>query len=82
MSIVRELGIALEDQAIDGDWKASDESTAVRRYRHSSKETRDMVNTCLTALCGYSFATLAKRAGHTVTPYKKQKANWIIQTWE
>jgi len=82
MSIVNELETALEDQAIDGDWKESDESMAVGRYRHSSKETRDMVNTCLTVLCGYSFATLASNAGHIVTPHKKQKINWRIQTWE
>ena len=66
----------------DADWKKKYEDTIVRRYRHSSKETRDLVNQCFASLCGYAFATLAKNAGYTVTPYKKQKVDWEMQTWE
>lgn len=77
--IVDHLSASLQT---DGDWKKKYEDTIVRRYRHSSEETRDMVNQCFATLCGWSFATLAKNAGYTVKPYKKQKVDWGIQTWE
>tara|TARA_Y100001973_G_C5170616_1_gene318809 strand:+ start:282 stop:566 length:285 start_codon:yes stop_codon:yes gene_type:complete len=80
--IADHLHAAMNAQSIDGDWEKKYEDRIVRQYRHSSEETRDMVNQCFAALCGWSFATLAKNAGYKVTPYKKQKVDWQIQRWE
>ena len=57
--IVDHLSAALQS---DGDWKKKWEDEIVERYKHSSKETRDMVNQCFATLCGWCFATLAKNA--------------------
>jgi len=80
--IVDHLMAALQS---DGDWKKKHEDTVVHRYRHSSAETRDMVNQIFASLSGWSFATLAKRAGYHVRPYEppsEQVRDWEIQTWE
>lgn len=82
MSIANQLQEALWEQESDGDWRRKDEDMVVRRYRHSSDEERDMVNACVTAMCGWSFATLARRAGYDVTPHKKQRRYWEAQKWE
>ena len=81
-SIAEHLQAALNAQASDGDWSEKDEEMVVERYKHCNDETRDMVNSVLTALCGWSFATLAKNAGVDVTPYEKQERKWQVQTWE
>ena len=82
MGIAYQLQEALYEQDMDGDWSDKDEAMVVRRYRHCNKEERDMVNACVTAMCGWSFATLAKRAGYNVTPFKKQRRYWEAQNWE
>ena len=82
MDISARLQEALFEQECDGDWSEREERRAVRRYRHSSDEERDLINSCLTAMCGYSFASLASQAGYCVTPFKKQNRYWEVQTWE
>tara|TARA_R100001510_G_C7537862_1_gene126664 strand:- start:60 stop:308 length:249 start_codon:yes stop_codon:yes gene_type:complete len=82
MGIAYQLQEALWEQDMDGDWSDKDEAMVVRRYRHSSDEERDLINSCLTAMCGYSFATLASQAGYCVTPLKKQNKYWETQKWE
>jgi len=83
--IADHLHAAMNAQSIDGDWKKEHEDTVVHRYRHSSAETRDMVNQIFAAVCGYSFARLAKNAGYQVYPHEppsQQVRDWRIQMWE